>query len=116
MIGLIFKHFKGIFWGAATFATLYGGAVLINDRLQNVQKYEVVVEEDAEEAKRQKVFLVTGANSGIGKQLTSELALKKTNKVYMLCRDMTKCESARTQIVKQTGNKYILTLEYLINV
>lgn len=39
-----------------------------------------------------KVVIVTGANSGIGKQTALELA-KRNAKVIMACRDMGKCET-----------------------
>ena len=51
-----------------------------------------------------KVYLVTGANSGIGKAITYDLAKRKA-KVYMLCRDMNKCETVRKEIVLDTKNK-----------
>jgi len=51
-----------------------------------------------------KVFLVTGANSGIGREITRDLAKRKA-KVFMLCRDMEKCEEVRKEIVLSTKNK-----------
>ncbi len=51
-----------------------------------------------------KVYLVTGANSGIGREICHDLAKRKA-KVFMLCRDMQKCEQARTEIVLSTKNK-----------
>lgn len=38
-----------------------------------------------------KMVIVTGANSGIGKEVTLELA-KRNARVIMACRDMEKCE------------------------
>lgn len=38
-----------------------------------------------------KVVIVTGANTGIGKETAKELAWRKA-KVYMACRNMRKCE------------------------
>lgn len=51
-----------------------------------------------------KVYLVTGANSGIGRVITHDLARRKA-KVFMLCRDMNLCEEARKEIVLKTKNK-----------
>ena len=51
-----------------------------------------------------KVYLVTGANSGIGKAITQDLAKRKA-KVFMLCRDMEKCETVRKEIVLSSKNK-----------
>lgn len=53
-----------------------------------------------------KVFIVTGANSGIGRETVHELA-RRRGKVYMACRDLTKCEEERTKIVLDTKNKYV---------
>lgn len=38
-----------------------------------------------------KVIIVTGANTGIGKETVRELA-KRNAKVYMACRDLKRCE------------------------
>lgn len=38
-----------------------------------------------------KTFIVTGANTGIGKEITLELANREA-KVIMACRDIEKCE------------------------
>lgn len=72
-----------------------------------------------------KVIIVTGANTGLGKETAWELA-RRGAKVYMACRDMTKCEEvkwsfvswfqrriiiisfqAREEIVLDTKNKYV---------
>lgn len=39
-----------------------------------------------------KVVIVTGANTGIGKETAWELA-KRGAKVYMACRDLRRCEN-----------------------
>lgn len=38
-----------------------------------------------------KVVIVTGANTGIGKETVRDLAKRKA-KVYMACRDLKRCE------------------------
>ncbi|GAB0089949.1 retinol dehydrogenase 13 [Sergentomyia squamirostris] len=53
-----------------------------------------------------KVVIITGANTGIGKETALDLAKRKAH-VYMACRDMEKCEQARTEIVLESKNKYI---------
>jgi len=53
-----------------------------------------------------KTVIITGASSGIGKALTSELA-KRGARVIMACRDEDKCILARRKIVSQTDNKNV---------
>ncbi|XP_041969192.1 retinol dehydrogenase 13-like isoform X2 [Aricia agestis] len=50
--------------------------------------------------------VVTGANTGIGRETVAEFA-KRGAKVFMACRDMAKCEAARREIVLESGNKYV---------
>ena len=53
--------------GVGVFATIYGGLILWKDYIVG-KRYRIITDsipsEDPVEAKRQKVFLVTGANSG----------------------------------------------------
>ena len=50
--------------GGGLFATLYAGGIVWKDYIRG-QKLEIAhIDEDPEEAKRTKVYLVTGANSG----------------------------------------------------
>ncbi|XP_028157569.1 retinol dehydrogenase 13-like [Ostrinia furnacalis] len=53
-----------------------------------------------------KTVVITGANSGIGKEAAWEFA-NRGAKVFMACRDMEKCEAARREIVTETRNKYV---------
>lgn len=50
-----------------------------------------------------KVIVVTGCNTGIGKETVLDLASRGAT-VYMACRDMNKCDQARLQIIEKTGN------------
>lgn len=50
-----------------------------------------------------KVVIVTGCNTGIGKETALEMA-KRGGRVYMACRDYQRCEVARLDIVKESGN------------
>lgn len=57
-----------------------------------------------------KVIVVTGCNTGIGKETVLELA-KRGAKVYMACRNSQKCEVARLEIIQKSGNKNVLNRE-----
>ncbi|XP_016957941.1 retinol dehydrogenase 13 [Drosophila biarmipes] len=61
-----------------------------------------------------KVFIVTGANAGIGKETVRELA-KRGGTVYMACRDLKRCEEARLEIVKETNNQNVFSRELDLN-
>lgn len=50
-----------------------------------------------------KVVIITGCNTGIGKETALEIA-KRGAKVYMACRNYDKCEAARKEIIKISGN------------
>eukprot|EP00058_Branchiostoma_floridae_P027899 XP_002613390.1 hypothetical protein BRAFLDRAFT_68398 [Branchiostoma floridae] len=53
-----------------------------------------------------KTVIVTGANSGIGKETAKELS-KRGGRVIMACRNMNKCQEARDQLVQETGNENV---------
>ncbi|XP_077297751.1 retinol dehydrogenase 13-like [Arctopsyche grandis] len=76
-----------------------GGICLIKDLISG-KFFDTNVRAD------NKVFIVTGANTGIGKETAKHLAAKG-GKVYMACRDMEKCEKVRTDIVINSKNKYV---------
>ena len=86
--------------------TLFGGLVLWKETISG-QKLEYQNNSQAILKNiEKKVFIVTGANSGIGRETVHELARRK-GKVYMACRDLTKCEEERTKIVLDTKNKFV---------
>ncbi|KAJ7990602.1 hypothetical protein DPEC_G00302100 [Dallia pectoralis] len=64
------------------------------------------VEKDLETSMAGRVFMITGANSGIGRATAMAIA-KKGGTVHMVCRNKDKAEEARADIVKETGNKEI---------
>lgn len=57
-----------------------------------------------------KVVIITGANTGIGKETAMELARRKAT-VYMACRDLNKCNDARKAIILETKNKNVFCRE-----
>ena len=48
--------------------------------------------------------MITGANTGIGKDTARQLALiNSTEKIYLACRNPTKAETAKRELEKITG-------------
>ncbi|KAG7272933.1 hypothetical protein CRUP_002513 [Coryphaenoides rupestris] len=64
------------------------------------------VEKDLEVSMAGRSFMITGANSGIGRATAMAIA-KKGGSVHMVCRNKDKAEEARADIVKESGNKEI---------
>ncbi|XP_048108574.1 dehydrogenase/reductase SDR family member 12-like isoform X1 [Alosa alosa] len=52
-------------------------------------------------------FMITGANSGIGKATAMAIAKKVGGTVHMVCRNKERAESAREDIVKESGNNNV---------
>lgn len=94
--------------GGGLICTLVGGITLWADRKE--QKAAIDPSSKYSKDLKDNVYLVTGANTGIGKAITRALASRKA-KVYMLCRDIVKCEEARKEIVIETQNKYVYCKE-----
>ncbi len=55
---------------------------------------------------KNKIILITGANSGIGKATLYGLAKKEAH-IVMLCRNKEKSEKVRKEVIAKTGNKNI---------
>ncbi|KFQ77523.1 Retinol dehydrogenase 12, partial [Phoenicopterus ruber ruber] len=53
-----------------------------------------------------KVVVITGANTGIGKETARDLAQR--GKVIVACRDMAKAEAAASEIRAETGNQQVI--------
>jgi len=85
---------------------MFGGLVLWKETIGGQKLEFVKSSKEIKDEIENKVFIVTGANSGIGREVVHELARKK-GKVYMACRDMRKCEEERKNIVLDTRNKYV---------
>nr|XP_014089225.1 retinol dehydrogenase 13 isoform X1 [Bactrocera oleae] len=93
-----FLKSRPIFWASVT-GTTVGFAFFIKDLMQGEKFENPIRAED-------KVVIVTGSNTGIGKETVRELANRGAT-IYMACRDMQKCEEARNEIVLETHNKHI---------
>ncbi|XP_044265896.1 retinol dehydrogenase 12-like [Tribolium madens] len=93
-----FKIPKTLFY-ASTAAAALGLTCLIKEWTGGPKLQPSISAED-------KVVIVTGANTGIGKETVRDLARRKA-KVYMACRDLKRCEEARAEIVLETKNKYV---------
>jgi len=57
----------------------------------------------------ERVFIVTGANSGVGKEVAHILA-KRQGTVYIVCRNAERAEVARKDLVDSTGNSKVHVL------
>lgn len=56
-----------------------------------------------------KVYMVTGANNGIGKEITSYLA-KQRGTVFMICRSEAKSIEVKNNIIKESDNPNVFVL------
>eukprot|EP00281_Chroomonas_sp_CCMP1168_P031934 CAMPEP_0206246072 /NCGR_PEP_ID=MMETSP0047_2-20121206/19049_1 /ASSEMBLY_ACC=CAM_ASM_000192 /TAXON_ID=195065 /ORGANISM="Chroomonas mesostigmatica_cf, Strain CCMP1168" /LENGTH=338 /DNA_ID=CAMNT_0053671441 /DNA_START=18 /DNA_END=1034 /DNA_ORIENTATION=- len=53
-----------------------------------------------------KIMVITGANSGIGLEVSKELARRKAS-VHMLCRNLERGEAAKKDVMEVSGNKEV---------
>lgn len=84
---------------SSVIAGTFGFACLIKEWIGG-ERYPAITQANG------KVIVITGSNTGIGKETAWELA-RRGAKVYMACRDMKRCEEARESIVVSTKNKYV---------
>ncbi|XP_058461119.1 retinol dehydrogenase 13-like [Malaya genurostris] len=90
--------------GTSAVGTLVGCAVILKDYMQGGRFERKDVRADG------KIAIVTGSNTGIGKETVMTLANRGAT-VYMACRDMKKCEKAREEIVLETRNANVFCRE-----
>lgn len=81
---------------ASALATGAGVTILVKEYFQG-GKFENPIKAEG------KVVLITGANTGIGKETAKELA-KRGAHVYMACRSLKRCEEARDEILLESKN------------
>lgn len=54
-----------------------------------------------------KNVIITGANSGLGFETAKKIASDKEYNVILACRNFTKAQTAKEDIIKATGNENI---------
>lgn len=59
---------------------------------------------------KDKIYMITGANTGIGKEIASYLA-KNNATVYMLCRNLEKSNEIKDVIIKETSNQNVYMIQ-----
>jgi len=57
------------------------------------------------------VYMITGANTGVGREIATFLAKRGAGAVYLVCRNAERAEVARSAIVDQTGNSNVFVLQ-----
>ncbi|XP_022101356.1 retinol dehydrogenase 13-like [Acanthaster planci] len=84
----------------SVFGTVIGGAVLLRDYFGGaVCKSQNRIEG--------KTVIITGANSGIGKETAKDLA-RRGGRIILACRNEVKAEKAQREIVGETGNQDVV--------
>lgn len=58
-----------------------------------------------------KVVVITGANTGIGKETAIDLAKRGAEKVIIACRDMEKANAAVKDIIESSGNENVVCMK-----
>ena len=53
-----------------------------------------------------KIVIITGCNTGIGKEVAIDLARRQAT-IYMACRDEKKAEKARQEIIRLSSNNQV---------
>jgi len=103
---------KTIAYGAASFYAFYFSKdyvlnIITENNLDKNPADQIVLQEyDPGEDNRQKCYLITGPTSGLGKELVRQLSNTGKHKIYMLSRNMKKCEDMRLQYSNRKSDLY----------
>ncbi|XP_056888517.1 retinol dehydrogenase 13-like [Takifugu flavidus] len=87
----------------SVFGTVFGFAVLLKNHLTGGRC-------PSKATINGKTVVITGANTGIGKETARELA-KRGGRIIMGCRDMEKCEAAAKEIRGTTLNRHVFACQ-----
>ncbi|XP_071439718.1 retinol dehydrogenase 14-like [Hetaerina americana] len=110
VVASVWSRLPGPWWWAAASIVLIAGflflvvGLIVAIRVYNSMTIGVF---DSQRRMDGKIVLVTGANSGIGKETARELA-RRGAKVIMACRNMDTGKKAQDEIIKDTGNKSVI--------
>ncbi|TRY63742.1 hypothetical protein TCAL_00843 [Tigriopus californicus] len=106
------KRGQAVITAGGVLCTLAGVTVIWKDKIGGEKLYDRDNDQRSiKERMKGKVIIVTGSNSGLGEETAYTLA-QAGAKVYMACRNMARCESARQNIVLATKNS--LLKDYLV--
>ncbi|XP_059092992.1 retinol dehydrogenase 13-like [Tigriopus californicus] len=105
------KRGQAVITAGGVLCTLAGVTVIWKDKIGGEKLYDRDNDQRSiKERMKGKVIIVTGSNSGLGEETAYTLA-QAGAKVYMACRNMARCESARQNIVLATKNRYVYCRE-----
>lgn len=92
---------RGAFYSFSFVGACFGAGVLIRNQVGGYN-----YDEDLEHKMSGRTIIVTGANCGIGYETAREMA-RRGGRVIMACRDMDKCEKAKTEIRARIPNRQV---------
>ncbi|KAI9542736.1 Retinol dehydrogenase 12 [Dissostichus eleginoides] len=78
-----------------------------NNDMQKIARNVCCYRWSSEERLDGKTAIITGANTGIGKETARDLA-RRGARIVMACRDLERAEEARSDIMEDTGNENVV--------
>jgi len=88
---------------------VYGSTIIFKDKYGGGD-YVIETGSNIEASIKGKTVIITGANSGIGKETALEFA-RHGARVLMACRDKEKCHEVRKDIIRDTSNLHVVCRE-----